>query len=110
TARTGWAPQHLTFADGRRRLVAAVPMYLKRPSYAENVFAWGWADSYERSRRRYYPKVVCALPFTPVTGPRLLPATDAGEETRSHLLAGMVELTRQRKLSSLHSSFPVEQD
>jgi predicted N-acyltransferase len=110
TARTGWAPQHLTFSDSSGRLVGAVPMYLKSHSYGEYVFDWGWADAYERSGSRYYPKLLCAVPFTPVPGPRLLVAPGATAETRSHLIAGMVELTRQRKLSSLHINFPVEED
>ena len=106
TARTGWAPQHLTFADRAGHLVGAVPMYLKSHSYGEYVFDWGWADAYERSGSRYYPKLLCAVPFTPVPGPRLLVAPDAAAETRSHLIAGMVELARQHKLSSLHVNFP----
>jgi predicted N-acyltransferase len=106
TARTGWAPQHLTFADRAGHLVGAVPMYLKSHSYGEYVFDWGWADAYERSGSRYYPKLLCAVPFTPVPGPRLLVAPDAAEETRNHLIAGMVELARQHKLSSLHVNFP----
>ncbi len=106
TARAGWAPQHLTFADASGRVLGAVPMYLKSHSYGEYVFDWGWADAYERSGGRYYPKLLCAVPFTPVPGPRLLVAPDAAAETRSHLIAGMVELARRRKLSSLHVNFP----
>src|SRR6266581_2677525 len=106
TARAGWAPQHLTFEDRAGRVVGAVPMYLKSHSYGEYVFDWGWADAYERSGGRYYPKLLCGVPFTPVPGPRLLVAPDAAPETQSHLLAGMVELVRQRKLSSLHVNFP----
>ncbi len=109
-ARSGWAPQHLAFTDPAGRLVGAVPMYLKSHSYGEYVFDWGWADAYERSGGHYYPKLLCAVPFTPVPGPRLLVAPDAAEETRSHLVAGMVELARQRKLSSLHVNFPEERD
>ncbi len=106
SARAGWAPQHLTFADASGRLIGAVPMYLKSHSYGEYVFDWGWADAYERSGGRYYPKLLCAVPFTPVPGPRLLVAPHAPAETRSQLVLGMVELARQRKLSSLHVNFP----
>jgi hypothetical protein len=106
TARAGWAPQHLTFTDRGGRIVGAVPMYLKSHSYGEYVFDWGWADAYERSGGRYYPKLLCAVPFTPVPGPRLLVRPDAGAQTKSHLIAGMVELARRRKLSSLHVNFP----
>jgi len=106
TARAGWAPQHLTFTDRGGRIVGAVPMYLKSHSYGEYVFDWGWADAYERSGGRYYPKLLCAVPFTPVPGPRLLVRPDAAAQTKSHLIAGMIELARQRKLSSLHVNFP----
>jgi predicted N-acyltransferase len=105
-ARSGWAPQHLTFSDPGGRLLGAVPLYLKSHSYGEYVFDWGWADAYERAGGRYYPKLLCAVPFTPVPGPRLLVAPDAPAETKSSLIAGMIELARQRKLSSLHINFP----
>ena len=104
--RAGWAPQHLSFSDRGGQLLGAVPLYLKSHSYGEYVFDWGWADAYERAGGRYYPKLLCAVPFTPVPGPRLLVAPDAPADTRSHLIAGMVELARQRKLSSLHINFP----
>ena len=110
TARAGWAPQHLALAGPGGRLVGAVPMYLKSHSYGEYVFDWGWADAYERAGGRYFPKLLCAVPFTPVPGPRLLVAPDAPAETRLHLVAGMVELARQRKLSSLHVNFPEARD
>jgi len=110
SARAGWAPQHLTLADAGGRLIGAVPMYLKSHSYGEYVFDWGWADAYERSGGRYYPKLLCAVPFTPVPGPRLLVRPDAPADTRTHLLLGMVELARQRKLSSLHVNFPESTD
>jgi len=110
SARSGWAPQHLSFSDPAGRIIGAVPMYLKSHSYGEYVFDWGWADAYERSGGRYYPKLLCAVPFTPVPGPRLLIAPGAPVETKRHLIAGMVELTRQRKISSLHINFPEMED
>jgi hypothetical protein len=110
SARSGWAPQHLSFSDPAGRIIGAVPMYLKSHSYGEYVFDWGWADAYERSGGRYYPKLLCAVPFTPVPGPRLLIAPGAPVETKRHLVAGMVELTRQRKISSLHINFPEMED
>jgi uncharacterized protein len=110
TARAGWGPQHLTLAGPDGRIVGAVPMYLKGHSYGEYVFDWGWADAYERAGGRYYPKLLCAVPFTPVPGPRLFLAPDAPAEARSHLVGGMVELARRRKLSSVHVNFPEEPD
>ena len=110
TARAGWAPQHLSFSDQKGRLVGAAPMYLKSHSYGEYVFDWGWADAYDRAGGRYYPKLLCAVPFTPVPGPRLLMAPDAPADTKSALIAGMVEVVRQHKLSSLHINFPEESE
>src|SRR6266849_2274949 len=97
TARAGWAPQHLTFEDRDGRVVGAVPMYLKSHSYGEYVFDWGWADAYERSGGRYYPKLLSAVPFTPVPGPRLLVAPGAAAETKSHLIAGMIAPAQGRQ-------------
>ena len=68
---TGWLPQHLTLWEGER-LVAALPLYAKSHSYGEYVFDWAWADAYQRNGLAYYPKLLSAIPFTPVTGPRLL--------------------------------------
>src|SRR2546421_583474 len=106
TARSGWAPQHLSFADPAGRVIGVVPMYLKSHSYGEYVFDWGWADAFERAGGRYYPKLLCAVPFTPVPGPRLMVAPAAPPDTKRHLIAGMIELTRQRQISSLHVNFP----
>ena len=75
TPKTGWFPQHLLLHSegvGRGRLIGAVPMYLKNHSYGEYVFDWAWANAYEHAGLRYYPKLVVGIPFTPVTGPRLL--------------------------------------
>ena len=74
-AETGWLPRHLVaHRAGPRQgqLVGAVPMYLKSHSYGEYVFDWGWAEAYERAGGKYYPKLQVSVPFTPVTGPRLL--------------------------------------
>ncbi len=108
TAETGWLPQHLVLEDHSGSLVGAVPLYLKNHSYGEYVFDWGWASAYERAGGRYYPKLQCAVPFTPVTGRRLLLRQDAGPAASDALIAGMVELGRRHKVSSLHVTFPTE--
>src|SRR4051812_35109724 len=72
---TGWSPQYVTAWRGDV-LVGAMPLYSKAHSYGEYVFDWSWADAYRRYGRRYYPKLVCAIPFTPATGSRLLAAGD----------------------------------
>src|SRR5437899_9226446 len=106
TARTGWSPQHLTLADPGSSVVGIVPLYAKTHSYGEYIFDYGWADAYERAGGRYYPKLLSAVPFTPVPGPRLLLRPGAPVEAREHLLAGMVEFTKRRRISSLHVNFP----
>ena len=67
--------------DETGRVVGVVPMYLKSHSYGEYVFDHGWAAAYERAGGRYYPKLQCAVPFTPVTGPRLLLQPRGAERT-----------------------------
>jgi uncharacterized protein len=106
TAETGWLPQHLALEDGLGRLVAVVPLYLKSHSYGEYVFDWGWASAYERAGGRYYPKLQCAVPFTPVTGSRLLLRPDAPPAAADTLIGAMIELARRHKVSSLHVTFP----
>ena len=92
TARTGWEPQHLSLAGPDGTILGVVPLYAKTHSYGEYVFDYGWADAYERAGGRYYPKLLSAVPFTPVPGPRLLLRPARRRETRAHLIAAMVEL------------------
>ena len=101
SADTGWLPQFLVLAAGDE-LVAACPLYLKDHSYGEYVFDWAWADAYQRHGLRYYPKLLGAVPFTPVPGPRLL-ARD--QRARVVLLQAMQQLVRDAKLSSAHLLF-----
>ena len=108
TGETGWLPQHLALEDERGRLLGAAPLYLKNHSYGEYVFDHGWAAAYERAGGRYYPKLQSAVPFTPVTGPRLLLHPEAGADAADLLIAAMVEVARRRKVSSLHITFPTE--
>ncbi len=68
---TGWQPRYLSAWRGAT-LVGAMPLYAKAHSYGEYVFDWGWADAFRRHGHRYYPKLVCAIPFSPTSGPRLL--------------------------------------
>jgi uncharacterized protein len=72
TQKTGWAPHHLLLHNEAGCLVGAAPFYLKSHSQGEYVFDHAWADALHRAGGRYYPKLLCAAPFTPATGPRLL--------------------------------------
>ena len=105
-ADSGWEPCHLTLWRGER-LAAAAPLYLKAHSYGEYVFDWAWADAYHRHGLRYYPKLLSAIPFTPVAGPRLL-AADA--PARAALADALLAHARGSGLSSLHVLFPREDE
>lgn len=106
TPANGWSPCFPSLWEGDR-LVGAAPVYAKSHSFGEYVFDWGWADAYERHGVAYYPKLVCAVPFTPATGARLL-ARD--ESARARLARAMLDLARDRAVSSLHVLFPAQED
>lgn len=110
SAESGWLPQHLAI-DDEGETVAVAPCYLKNHSYGEYVFDWGWAEAYQRAGGRYYPKLQVAVPFSPVTGPRLLvrPGGDV-DRLRALLTAALVELAKQHEVSSLHITFAREEE
>src|SRR5450631_2335825 len=108
--RSGWASMHILVKDGGGRLAAAAPAYLKTHSMGEYVFDHGWADAYHRAGLHYYPKLQVAVPFTPVTGRRLLAAPGHGEAARSALLAGLRAWREKAKASSIHVTFPVRSE
>ncbi len=105
---TGWGPAHLLLWDASKRptngqLVAACPLYRKTHSYGEYVFDWAWADAYARNGLDYYPKFLCALPFTPVPGARLLAIDDAA---RLALAKALLAATKDKRVSSCHILLP----
>jgi predicted N-acyltransferase len=103
--KSGWQPQFLTLWQDDT-LAAAMPLYVKSHSYGEYVFDWAWADAYRRNGLEYYPKLLSAIPFTPVTGGRLL-ARD--ETARSALLKALLGLQQQADVSSTHVLYPPPQ-
>lgn len=103
-AGTGWTPCFPTLWRAGV-LAGAMPLYLKTHSYGEFVFDFAWADAYRRAGLAYYPKLVCAVPFTPVTGPRFLAQR---EEDRKALLEAALDLARRTQASSFHCLFPGE--
>ncbi|WP_246174059.1 GNAT family N-acetyltransferase [Paraburkholderia hayleyella] len=105
-AATGWQPYYLLLREAGR-LTGALPLYLKSHSRGEYVFDYAWAEAFERHGLRYYPKLVSAVPFSPVTGPRLLAATHAA---RVLLARGAIALAMQLGVSSLHVLFTHEAD
>jgi predicted N-acyltransferase len=109
TAETGWLPRHLLLEDGAGHLMGAMPCYLKSHSYGEYVFDHGWADAYARAGGSYYPKLQSAVPFTPVTGKRLLVPEGPDRAARQAiLLQAGATLTEQSGVSSLHVTFLTE--
>ncbi len=106
----GWQPYHLGLYDGDR-LAAAAPLYLKGNSHGEFVFDWSWASTYARYGLDYYPKLLCAVPYSPVTGPRLL-VGQAGNaaQLRATLIRAIEDEARRLNLSSAHLNFAAADD
>jgi len=105
SARNGWTVQHLALFD-QAGLAAAAPLYRKSHSWGEFVFDFAWARAFEQYGFAYFPKLVCAVPFTPASGPRLLyrPDLPAGE-CRAALLRALREQAQLQQLSSVHALF-----
>lgn len=106
----GWQPLHVVLEDGDGTLLGAMPCYLKGHSQGEYIFDHAWADAFHRAGGSYYPKLLCAVPFTPATGPRLLARGDpeTRARTRELLLRGAIEVTDRVDASSLHLNFVTE--
>ena len=102
----GWQAHHLALYENDE-LVAACPAYLKSNSHGEFVFDWAWAGAYARHGMAYYPKLLCAVPYSPVTGPRLLAKDQAAREA---LLDAIVQYVERTQLSSAHLNFLQPED
>jgi predicted N-acyltransferase len=111
TRKTGWLGQHLVLDGADGKPAAILPVYLKSHSMGEYVFDHGWAEAFERAGGAYYPKLQVSVPFTPVTGRRLLvrPGADV-EQHRAALAEGAVALARRHGASSVHVTFAAEED
>ncbi len=108
TADTGWQPLHLALEEGGNTIGIA-PLYVKSHSQGEYVFDHSWAHALERAGGDYYPKLLCAVPFTPATGPRLLVGAGPQADMRRVLLArGMEQMLDRLGVSSLHINFLTE--
>lgn len=99
---TGWQPYPLLVRVGDT-LIGAMPLFLKTHSYGEYVFDWAWADAYERNGMQYYPKLLSAIPFTPITSQRLITSTP---EIQALMIDALEETMRKYRLSSAHILFP----
>lgn len=101
---TGWQPRYLV-ARAQSQVIACAPLYAKGHSQGEYIFDHSWAHAYEQAGRRYYPKLQIAVPFTPVTGRRLLTRSGFFETGAAALVQGAVQLASENSLSSLHITF-----
>jgi len=106
---TGWLPQHLTVWEDDR-LIGACPLYVKSHSQGEFVFDHHWASAASRARIRYYPKLLVAVPFTPVMGQRFLAAPGAHPRVAGLLAAALEEVCARQGFSSVHVNFCPESD
>lgn len=110
-SKTGWQGCHLRLEGADGKLVGAVPCYAKPHSQGEYVFDHGWADALERAGGNYYPKLQSSVPFTPVTGPRLLVRQDADSASvKATLASGLRSATNRLGVSSAHVTFAEEAD
>ncbi len=109
--RSGWTPRHLIVEDSRGVALGAMPLFRKAHSRGEFVFDFSWANAYAQHGMKYYPKLVSAVPFTPVSGPRLLlsPQADARAVTGA-LIRTASDYARSEQLSSWHVLFPADGD
>ncbi len=101
---TGWQSCPLLLKEGET-LIGAMPLYLKHHSYGEYVFDWAWANAYERSGLSYYPKLLSAIPFTPITSERLL---SSKPETQLLMVNALAQVMQHQGFSSVHVNFPAE--
>jgi predicted N-acyltransferase len=105
---TGWQPCHFVVREkNSQNLLAALPAYLKSHSYGEYVFDWSWANAYQQNGLAYYPKLLCAIPFTPVGGSRILAKDSIVKE---FLLKAVLEWITEKNISSFHILFPTEDE
>lgn len=111
TANRGWQPLHLAAFSEDRELQGVMPLYLKGHSQGEYVFDHAWADALHRAGGQYYPKLQCSIPFTPVTGERILSRAKTEEDSttlRTLLISAAKQLAQDLDASSLHITFPTE--
>lgn len=106
SAKSGWLPQHIIL-ENNDKIIGALPLYLKSHSQGEYVFDHGWANAFEQAGGRYYPKLQSSIPFSPVTGPRLL---SQNVEYKNILLDAAIEYAHKYHISSVHFTFINDED
>ena len=103
---TGWEPLHATLREAdSQKLIGAIPLYIKHHSYGEYVFDWGWAQAYQEHGLNYYPKLLCAIPFTPASCRKILCLNEDLPRVGSIFLDQFKDLCSSREISSIHALF-----
>lgn len=99
----GWQPLHLV-ASENGQIVGLLPLYLKGHSHGDFIYDWSWKQVWERFGHRYYPRAVSGLPYTPVSGPRLLTAAEGadGAAVKEALIKAAQGIVAENGLSSWH--------
>jgi uncharacterized protein len=109
-ARTGWTPRHLIIEDAKGVPAAAMPLFRKAHSRGEFVFDFSWAGAYAQQGLQYYPKLLTAVPFTPVSGPRVLVGLNVdGKAITRGVVRAALDYARSEQLSSWHVLFPTDE-
>ena len=103
----GWFPYHLSVRDHHDQVVGLCPLYIKTNSYGEFVFDWSWASAYDQAGLKYYPKMVCSIPYNPVTGARLLSRDTA---IKSMMVNEIIKVAKKLNMSGMHWLFTTEED
>jgi len=106
---TGWAPRHLV-ARLNGEIIGVMPLYAKGHSRGEYVFDFAWASAYERAGGRYYPKLQCAVPFTPATGKRLLVKPEHADIASGALITAAIQISEENHVSSFHITFCTQEE
>ncbi|WP_372396039.1 GNAT family N-acetyltransferase [Azospirillum sp. HJ39] len=107
---TGWRPAHLIAREPSGRLLGAAPLYVRDRSTGEYWSDQAWVDGFGAAGGRYFPKLVTATPFAPVTGTRILLRDGAAPGVADALVGAMVSLAHRHGMSSIHATFPDETD
>ena len=111
TQQTGWLPHHLIIEDESNKIIAASPLYIKSHSQGEYVFDHGWAHAWEQAGGSYYPKMQVSIPFSPITGPRLLTNDqDLTGTSKLSLIKALETVCLKLNLSSVHVTFSTEDE
>lgn len=110
SSHAGWLPQHIIMSDDQDNVMGVMALYLKNNSQGEYVFDHSWANAYQHAGGHYYPKLQCSIPFSPVTGPRLMIRPDAPKNTQKLLLETAIAFAEKCGVSSLHYTFLQDQE